>query len=291
MEDRRAQTLEALETFINAQKALLARTHSDITRLRTLKSDAIARPTTSLLSLEQEVNPKALQNLNIDLHQKRDARDRPSLHQHSELSPLQKLVKDARCAIVDPVLAIYECMSEPEDEPQEKLDPEEVRRRLEKEKLRELKKRKIHAYGGLSLPSRGVLGVYVRHDVEDESPDVDITLDDEPGSSMNVDTPPSSTPSVPPHPTKRLPMLPIAREARSEKKSKPQKRKAKSPPVERGSSQDFETTAPSKPQRGKDKPKPETYKQQWSVSEQHLLEQLLDQIPEGEKNRYVDVFL
>ncbi|KAJ3544479.1 hypothetical protein NMY22_g2769 [Coprinellus aureogranulatus] len=30
-----------------------------------------------------------------------------------------------------------------------------------------------------------------------------------------------------------------------------------------------------------DKPKPETYKQAWSVEEQHLLEQLLEEIPEG----------
>lgn len=35
------------------------------------------------------------------------------------------------------------------------------------------------------------------------------------------------------------------------------------------------------------KPKPETYKQAWTDSEQNLLEQLLDQIPEGEKFRCV----
>lgn len=39
----------------------------------------------------------------------------------------------------------------------------------------------------------------------------------------------------------------------------------------------------------KNKSKPETYKQAWSVSEQHLLERLLDEIPEGEKNRYAFV--
>ncbi|PFH47321.1 hypothetical protein AMATHDRAFT_6872 [Amanita thiersii Skay4041] len=37
---------------------------------------------------------------------------------------------------------------------------------------------------------------------------------------------------------------------------------------------------------GTGKPKSETYKQAWSVSEQHLLEQLLEQIPDGEKNRW-----
>jgi hypothetical protein len=35
------------------------------------------------------------------------------------------------------------------------------------------------------------------------------------------------------------------------------------------------------------KPKPETYKQAWSDEEQRLLEQLLDDIPEGEKFRFV----
>lgn len=44
-----------------------------------------------------------------------------------------------------------------------------------------------------------------------------------------------------------------------------------------------EESAPS----AKAKPKSETYKQAWSVSEQHLLERLLEEIPEGEKNRSV----
>ncbi|KAF9262804.1 hypothetical protein L218DRAFT_959948 [Marasmius fiardii PR-910] len=39
------------------------------------------------------------------------------------------------------------------------------------------------------------------------------------------------------------------------------------------------------------KPKPETYKQAWSVSEQHLLERLLDEIPDGSKNRWKQISL
>jgi hypothetical protein len=35
------------------------------------------------------------------------------------------------------------------------------------------------------------------------------------------------------------------------------------------------------------KPKPETYKQAWTVEEQHELERLLEEIPAGEKNRFV----
>ena len=39
------------------------------------------------------------------------------------------------------------------------------------------------------------------------------------------------------------------------------------------------------------KAKPETYKQAWSVSEQNLLEQLLEEIQEGERNRCVFFFV
>lgn len=42
---------------------------------------------------------------------------------------------------------------------------------------------------------------------------------------------------------------------------------------------------------GTRKPKPETYKQAWSESEQNLLEQLLEEIPEGEKFRWVFIFV
>ncbi|KAF8263288.1 hypothetical protein EI94DRAFT_1741224 [Lactarius quietus] len=36
----------------------------------------------------------------------------------------------------------------------------------------------------------------------------------------------------------------------------------------------------------KERPKSETYKQAWSISEQHLLERLLAEIPDSEKNQY-----
>ncbi|KAG7096042.1 hypothetical protein E1B28_006723 [Marasmius oreades] len=39
------------------------------------------------------------------------------------------------------------------------------------------------------------------------------------------------------------------------------------------------------------KPRPETYKQAWSISEQHLLERLLDEIPDGSKNRWKQISL
>ncbi|KAG6872641.1 hypothetical protein C0995_008072 [Termitomyces sp. Mi166 len=318
MEDKRAQTLEALETFISSQKALLARTHSDIACLQSLKNDVFVQPEEFLLDFEQTLksiqlgdaqltlprgidwalydrhDPRALQNLNNALQRRRDQRNTPSTHQRSELSALQKLVKEARRTIVDPVLAIYEGMSEPEDESDEQLDPQEIRRQIEKEKLRELKKRKIHTFGGLTLPSRGLSGVYIRHDVEDESPDVDITLDDCPGPSVFMDPSSSATPGSN-HLLEQIhtPTIPArsrkpSEKARSSSKASivPSKRKAKSPPPsDHGSSPEPAMEQPKKLPRGKDKPKPETYKQQWSMSEQHLLEQLLEQIPDGEKNR------
>lgn len=45
----------------------------------------------------------------------------------------------------------------------------------------------------------------------------------------------------------------------------------------------------SEPKADTAKPKPETYKQAWSVSEQHLLERLLEEIPDGERNRWAKI--
>ena len=45
-------------------------------------------------------------------------------------------------------------------------------------------------------------------------------------------------------------------------------------------------TAPMLPPTAKEQPKFETYKQAWSLSEQHLLERLLSEIPNGKNNWY-----
>jgi hypothetical protein len=54
---------------------------------------------------------------------------------------------------------------------------------------------------------------------------------------------------------------------------------------------DPDRVSPEPPTAKKEKPKSETYKQAWSISEQHLLERLLTEIPEGEKNRYATSLL
>lgn len=248
-----------------------------------------------------------MQALGIECRQRYEQRNQPYLYQRSELSELQKLVKHARRTIVDPVLAIFEYISEPEDEPEEKIDPEEARREREREKLRELKKRKIKSWGGLKLPAssraHAPSGVFIRHDVDDESCEVDITLDDSRtfnSTPMDVGSPTSMMPStfsIPPSPRNtqiptlgsrtRRPTIKLQHRTPSLNTVAPVKRKYKAvddPPARESSP--APTASTSKP-KGSTKPKPETYKQAWSVSEQHLLEQLLEQIPEGEKNRSV----
>ena len=49
-------SLEALETFIEAQRQLLARVQSDIERLRTLRGEALAEPERFVLNLGHEVS-------------------------------------------------------------------------------------------------------------------------------------------------------------------------------------------------------------------------------------------
>ena len=69
------------------------------------------------------------------------------------------------------------------------------------------------------------------------------------------------------------------------------KAKAKTKPQANSNAEPLENEeqpAPDEPPLGKNgKAKSETYKQAWSVSEQHLLERLLEEIPDGEKNRCV----
>ena len=48
-------SLEALETFIETQRQLLARVQSDIERLRTLRGEALAEPEHFVLNLGHEV--------------------------------------------------------------------------------------------------------------------------------------------------------------------------------------------------------------------------------------------
>ena len=191
-----------------------------------------------------------------------------------------------------------------------------MRRARERNKIRELKKRRIVGDGvparaGLGLRKPAVAGVHIRRDVADEAAEVvDISMGEEEGARsgaasgsgeevvpMVVDTPPTSIAS----PASAVPSLPQERSVRERrpsrkaqqdigeiaKRAKPSgklKVKLKVEPPPEPEPEPEETTEPPRDKKGK--AKSETYKQAWSVSEQHLLERLLDEIPDGEKNRY-----
>ncbi|KAF5350587.1 hypothetical protein D9756_008596 [Leucocoprinus leucothites] len=327
MDQKRAQTLEALEAFIQNQKTLLDTTFSDIERLKAARAAAIADPKTFVDNLHTNLDapafrlsalpdwqvvipkgidwavfeghdPAPLQKFTLDAQQSYVSRNEPHSTQKSPLSDLQKLVKTARRSIIDPVLAAFSHMSDVEDESESEIDEEEARRQREREKIRLLKQRKIRTCG-LKLPGLRIEGssaVFVRHDVEDESMDVDISLDQDESSIPSATvTPQPPQPPQPPGPLskpsrpRRPPTkkkyaaedpLPNPRSPKKARKDNPSK-----PPPPPPDQQQRATEPSSKQEKGIGKSKPETYKQAWSVSEQHLLEQLLEQIPEGEKYR------
>ncbi|TFY67029.1 hypothetical protein EVJ58_g1887 [Rhodofomes roseus] len=275
-------------------------------------------------------DPSPFKDLASSLRRAQAERGKPSSKQTSALSDLQRLVKDARIPIIDPVLASYAFLNEPDSEPDEPPDPEEIRRALEREKIRELKQRRIRSdapvpvLAGLRRPTQASYGVFVRRDQEDESAEVDISLDadGEAGERipsvfdgmdtgpMEVDTPPTSVASpvsakaaLPPlvDKTSRDRRLPknTQRSATSASSSRNTHKRGKDTKGQGKSEADPDESAlvpgevDEAPEAGKGskkgKQKSETYKQAWSVSEQHLLERLLEEIPDGTKNRWAKI--
>ena len=217
--------------------------------------------------------------------------------------------------MVDPILARFEQISSSEpSSSEEEADPEEVRRQQEREKIKYLKNRKIYESGlsfptssTLSLKPQGTEGVFIRRDVDDETMDVDIDLGDaHEACEENGDLPSKGSPLALVADTRvgdriRRPTIKRANiNGTGNVKERTKKSKSSSmivplgpPPDPQSSPEDI--TLPENPPEGLKskrklkgpKPKPETYKQSWSVSEQNLLEQLLEEIPDGEKFRHV----
>ncbi|KAL1948553.1 hypothetical protein VTO73DRAFT_12628 [Trametes versicolor] len=347
MDQKRAQTLDALENFIRSQKALLERTHTDIARLADLRKDVEANPPRSLddlsdklrnpsfkLSEQLDVIPPIPSDIDWSLFSGADAvpfkamaaaareayssRNTPPKAPLGPPSDLRKLVAEARTSVLDPVLASFRLPADlallSDDEP----DPEELRRAREREKIRELKKRRIEGdadasvYAGLGLRRpTATQGVFIRQDQEDESAEVDISLDDSGagvrkarGSTseavpMEVDAPPTSSSPFP----ASVPLPAISADTSKERRA-PRKvqteAKAKASSARTKNTVKAKVQSKPKPEAREDSPEPaadpprdkngkaksDTYKQAWSVSEQHLLERLLEEIPEGEKNRW-----
>jgi len=353
--DKRTQTLEALETFIQTQRTLLARQKSDLERLRQLRIDIIQKPYQVLSNLSNELDDPAFKlteqadcrlslpkDVDWTLFDNYDTsklcthalkaraalvqRNQPFPTQQSPLSELQLFVKQARKTLVDPILARFEQLSSPEpSSSEEEADPEEVRRQQERKKIRHLKNEKIYgsrlsfpASSTLSLKPQGTAGVFIRCDVDDETMDVDIDLENgfEGGEDgdlpSNAKTRSSFTPITDTKAGVRL-RRPTVKKAQlndtentKERTTHRAPKKIKSssmtvlsgqPPCPQFSPEELPDNSPevlkskrkSKRKLKGPKPKPETYKQSWSASEQNLLEQLLEEIPDGEKYRWLKI--
>jgi len=183
-------------------------------------------------------------------------------------------VRTARRSIIEPVLASFELSSDSSDEEQPPA--------RERVPIRLLHIRKSRLTVRAS-------GVHILRDMEDESADVDIATEGEPlapipcGVITSLPSPyPTESPVISNSRT-RSPHLPRPRRP-PPTRLHAAKAKAKqcTPKAKQLSESD---RAPHEPPFVK-KPKSETYKQAWSISEQHLLERLLAEIPEGEKNRW-----
>ncbi|KAI0048667.1 hypothetical protein FA95DRAFT_1539420 [Auriscalpium vulgare] len=254
-------------------------------------------------TLLKGADPTPLRTLTADLHLAHQARAHPAPTQRAPLSPLQLLVRDARRTLLDPVLPAL--VPSPDSSDGEAAPtPEERRKERERAKIRELRRRRF-GEGGLTLPHARADGVYVRRDLADESALVDISLDDDLGAGAEVEAETevetgggkSSASQEPEVPAQSAAASPVSaapsRSRRTAPKAQPvavpQKAKPVAPPkTKRPSSPTPEPDAAPPPGK-RAKPRPDTYKQAWSVSEQHLLERLMGEIPDGEKNRWAKI--
>ncbi|KAI0827467.1 hypothetical protein BC628DRAFT_183959 [Trametes gibbosa] len=342
-------SLEALENFIQSQKTLLARTNADIERLMDLRRDVEATPPQSLNALSEKISspafklseqadampplpegidwslfggadPAPFKNMAATARGAYSARNTPPKAPLKPASELRKLVTQTRASILDPVLSAFRLPAElallsDDDGP----DPEEQRRVREREKIRELKKRRIvgdtdiSSFAGLGLRRPvATQGVFIRQDQEDESAEVDISADNvgrtrlstseaaymEVDSSLNSPSKTSSprpvSSTLPSSRTVSARERKLCRKAQDDTKASSTRTKntgkAKATPVSQAEVRGDSPEPSAEPLRGKNgKAKSETYKQAWSVSEQHLLERLLEEIPDGEKNRWAKI--
>ncbi|KAG6380365.1 hypothetical protein JVT61DRAFT_8478 [Boletus reticuloceps] len=230
-----------------------------------------------------------------------------------------------------PTLTLPSSLSEDEngEHPQTPVAQESMpairKRERARAKIRDLKKRKIKSDSvvGCKLGEEGSNGVFVRHDMEDESAEVDVntatpqsclsTLPDQISDAMDIDNASAVTPEDTTQHTK-LPSLPRTRHPvprRDSTNPSPRTQPKNEPPLISGlpiPSQSLgkrcrdiaeindtvhkPRTTPqsmSEVNAETDKGRPETYKQAWSISEQHLLERLLEEIPDGERNRWAKI--
>ena len=195
--------------------------------------------------------PILLRAFAIDLHAVHHARSQPSLTQQNALSSAQQLVRNVLQSIIEPMLASFDLSSDSSEKSNWHPTPH-------------LKNSNCAAYPYVirADPTRFGSHVHRRREIG--------SISQRPTFCYRQSRDPSQCiPHIPPHdPRRPPPTRPPALTAKTDK------------------------CAPMLPHPAKkEKPRPETCNQAWSVSEQHLLDRLLSQIPDGEKNRYERLFL
>ncbi|KAJ6464194.1 hypothetical protein C8R47DRAFT_1156725 [Mycena vitilis] len=341
MDSRRAQTLEALASFVKQQKAILASTQSTIDALRRLKSEAVVAdvglladqlsgsafrlseqtdceskvPESIDWALFAEKDPKPLQELASVARTDYEQRNKPHTTQRSELSDLQKFVKEAKRTILDPALALYG--DRPEDEEMPEAPPKDPQKQVPSDACaRPLT---------IRMPARGPSGLFTRRTAPTPI-DIDIDIDTTASPTAINSAPSSSTTASPlcrsPPSPKAVPIAlakpvrarristklqhqnldrssePIVtRVTRARRKSsavqhKPPPEPEPEPEPESEPEPEPELPPPPPPtvlgkrSRKSAATRPDSYKVMWSASEQNLLERLLEEIPATDPRRF-----
>ena len=207
-------------------------------------------------------------------------RNQPSKTQCSEPSHLQSFVRGSKTVIIDPLLAYLG------------NDPLFIEAQMEAEAQSHLAPT-VDSTRSVMTPQRCPIGSGCRRLpalrlVCNTTSYVDNALANP--TFVEIDLPkPPHTPDIPRSPIS-APCLPHVKAAGGRRSSRKAPRPPPSPsrkalPKAKGAEKPVRTEN-NKPKRSRG-PKSDTFKMAWSVEEQRLLERLLEEIPDGEKNRRV----
>ncbi|KAF9644416.1 hypothetical protein BDM02DRAFT_3190620 [Thelephora ganbajun] len=304
MDDMRARTLETLSSYIQSQRELLSRTQSEIERLHTLKKEVKDEEDLTLgdgvfgLDEEAELDVGITRTIDWSLFQSKDPtflneladksravytqRNQPPKIQYSEPSYLQTFVRDSKIAIIDPLFAYL------------KDDPLFIEAQTEAEAQAQLPPT-VDSTHSVKTPKRCPVGVSYRRLpalrlVCNTTSHADNTLVNP--TFMEVDLlkqPHTLDTSLSSTPTPCLSHVKAVGGRRSSRKApRPPPSPPRKAPPKAKDSEKLVQTANGKPKRSRG-PKSDTFKMAWSVEEQRLLERLLEEIPDGEKNRWAKI--
>ncbi|KIY74292.1 hypothetical protein CYLTODRAFT_448054 [Cylindrobasidium torrendii FP15055 ss-10] len=274
MTSSREQTLALLDEWINTQRALLAQTNTDIQKLQRLKADPLNGEDFSLSPLP--VSPPSIP-WDWSGFNGRDCAPFFGIQSTKpprapSPRPLSEFVHNAKAALLIPFFEKWDLEWDPAP-----VQPPRLR-----------SDRQPAEGGGRTVIS------YLSHHPGDEAEDVDIDLDDARDTMPSLPPPRAPSPQPLPLPSKKKRKRepspnPGVRPAESCKIPQPSHATKSVPAYATKSPHPYATKAtppPTPTPSASNKPRSGTFNQSWSESEQNLLERLLEQYPDGQKNRW-----